>query len=184
MIVNPEVIRDCVRIIKKRFEEYQIPALKLPADSVIETTVRECINTISGVEDSWKETLTLIPKECRVHHREGGGLEDFEASVAISISNLASKYEAQKEALDYIMGKFDLAGYHKTDLFALFSGKANIPGLKMALELVEQHSKAMKGMEPMIKIDPAANAAFERCSGSILAAIDRGGQPSVSELMG
>lgn len=177
--LNPETIRECVRAVKMRLSGYH-----LPADSFIEAAVRDCSTIISNEGDNWKETLKLVPNECVVHFREGGGLEDFEASVAISVSKLSSKYEEMKEAATYVFNKLELKGFSKLDCFEFFAGKANLPGLKMALRLIEDDQKAMKSMGPMMTIDPSADAAFDRCKTYIAAAIARNGKPSTSELMG
>lgn len=138
----------------------------------------------SITNETWQATLDLIPKECIVHSHEGGSPEEnLKASIAISIAKLSAKYLEMKESLTYITNKFNLIGYKRHDLYDFFIGNVNLPGLKVAREIIEAHRKTISGMGPMIKIEPAADAAFDRCLISINATIDRNGKPSVSETM-
>ena len=50
-----------------------------------------------NAEQEIKTNLLMIPDECRVIVREGGGLENDAASLAVSIRKLIIEYEKSKE---------------------------------------------------------------------------------------
>lgn len=47
-------------------------------------------------DDQWSALLKLIPEECRIVSREGGGMENIEGTATLSVARLASDYRRMK----------------------------------------------------------------------------------------
>lgn len=61
------------------------------AEYVIDECEKIASERIQKLEEEIEACLKLIPKECVVRVREGGGPENIYASLAVSLMNLVSK---------------------------------------------------------------------------------------------